>query len=162
MVDCHTLTAWWKFKAELCLVRKGRWPFKTTPSKAVDFLLNLNLAEVILRWLNTSDCRNDKLIWPSTNKKRTLDLKNEGKHWNTDTDDGKTIEYFLCSCPALRKLFLRQANWAVKHFYIYIYFYKNRMCLNWLNLNSGLILGYFKGKTMGLVWINESKQMDDP
>ena len=33
-----------------------------------------SIKETNLRWLNTSVCRQVKLIWPSTNKKRTLDL----------------------------------------------------------------------------------------
>ena len=33
-----------------------------------------SIKEAKLKWLNTSVCRELKLIWPSTNKKRTLDL----------------------------------------------------------------------------------------
>ena len=32
------------------------------------------IKEANLRWLNTSVCGQLKLIWPSTNKKRTLDI----------------------------------------------------------------------------------------
>ena len=33
-----------------------------------------SIKEANLRWLNTLVCRQHKLIWPSTKKKRTLDL----------------------------------------------------------------------------------------
>ena len=84
----------------------------------------------------TTVCGQLKLIWPSTNKKRTLDLlslkRNSiyeailtgqrlfGKHGNRlgittshscrscgDTDDGETTEHFLCSCPVLASLRLK-------------------------------------------------------
>ena len=64
-----------------------------------------SIREAILRWLNTSVCRQLKLVWPPINKKRTLDplflKRNNIFKAIGDTDDGETTEHFLCSCPAL-------------------------------------------------------------